>query len=32
MGAVILEAVPEAVRQEGHLEVMRLIREDEAIC
>jgi predicted short-subunit dehydrogenase-like oxidoreductase (DUF2520 family) len=28
VGEVILGTVPEAVRQEGHLEVMRLMRED----
>lgn len=32
MGAVILAAVPDPVRQEGHREVMRLMREDDAIC
>jgi predicted short-subunit dehydrogenase-like oxidoreductase (DUF2520 family) len=32
LGAVILEAVPETVRQEGHLEVIRLMREDETSC
>ena len=32
LGAVILAAVPDAVRQEGHLEVMRLMREDETTC
>jgi predicted short-subunit dehydrogenase-like oxidoreductase (DUF2520 family) len=32
LGTVILAAVPDAVRQDGHLEVMRLMREDESTC
>jgi predicted short-subunit dehydrogenase-like oxidoreductase (DUF2520 family) len=32
LGVVILETVPDAVRREGHLEVMRLMREDETSC
>lgn len=30
LGAVILDTLPEKVRQDGHLEVMRLMREGEA--